>query len=115
MANGSGRARRIYKVLFAAQGKVYEIYARKVAQGGLYGFIEIEELVFGERSGLLVDPAEERLQAEFAGVKRSYIPFHAVIRIDEVETEGVAKLHPAGEGGGNVVAPFPVLPPRKDG
>ena len=44
----------IFKVLFVNQGKVYEIYARKVGHGtGLFGFIEVEELVFGERSSVV--------------------------------------------------------------
>ena len=43
-------ASHIFKVLFVNQGKVYEIYARKVSHGGLFGFVEVEELVFGERS-----------------------------------------------------------------
>ena len=97
--------RHIYKVIFQAQGKVYEIYARKVSHGGLFGFVEVEELVFGERSSVVLDPAEERIKSEFAGVKRSYLPLHAVIRIDEVRKQGVSKIS-ALEGGN--VAQFPV-------
>ena len=41
----------IYKVVFFNQGQIYEVYARQIYQSDLYGFIEIEELVFGERSG----------------------------------------------------------------
>jgi hypothetical protein len=48
------------------------------------GVVEIEELLFGEASQLLVDPAEKRLKSELQGVKRSLIPIHAVIRSDEV-------------------------------
>src|SRR5690606_39760650 len=77
-----------YKVIFLNQGQVYEIFARAIYQSEMYGFIEVEEFVFGERTQLLVDPAEERLKTEFAGVKRSYIPMHAIVRIDEVEKEG---------------------------
>lgn len=99
----------IFKVLFVNQGKVYEIYARKVGHGGLFGFIEVEELVFGERSSVVVDPAEEKIKAEFAGVKRSYLPLHSVLRIDEVRKQGVSKIT-ALEGGANV-AQFPVVFP----
>lgn len=95
----------IFKVVFANQGKVYEIYARKVNQGSLFGFIEIEELVFGERSAVVVDPSEERVKAEFAGVKRTYLPLHSILRIDEVPKQGVSKVS-AVEGGSNVT-PFP--------
>ncbi|MDY6829165.1 MAG: DUF1820 family protein [Pseudomonadota bacterium] len=96
----------MYKVIFLNQGMVYEIYCRQLYQSDLYGFIEVEELVFGERSQLLVDPGEERLKREFEAVKRSYIPMHAVIRVDEVEREGVPKVTEAKSGGGTVT-PFP--------
>ncbi len=37
----------IYRVTFLSQGEIYEVYARSVSQGGLLGFVEIGELVFG--------------------------------------------------------------------
>lgn len=98
-------ARNIYKVLFYSQGKQYELYARRVYQGELYGFIELEELIFGEKSALVVDPTEEQLKSEFKGVKKVSIPVHAVIRIDEVEKEGTARITSA-EGAENIT-PFP--------
>ena len=58
----------------------------------MYGFIEIEEFVFGERTQMIVDPSEEKLKNEFSSVKRSYIPMHSLVRIDEVEKEGVPKI-----------------------
>lgn len=103
-------AKSIYRLLFVNQGKLYELYARAIYQGDLYGFIEVEELIFGERSSVLVNPAEEKLQNEFAGVKRTFVPLHLVVRIDEVEREGVSKIRPV-EGGDNVtVFPQPALP-----
>lgn len=103
----------VYKVIFHNQGKLYEIYARSVAQGDLYGFVCVEKLVFGERSTLLVDPAEEQIKSEFSGVTRTYIPMHAVVRIDEVQREGAAKMVP-GPGGGDNVRPFPVYTQTTD-
>ena len=85
-------ARSLYKVIFVSQGKVYEIYARSVTQGTLFGFIEVERLVFGERSTVVVDPSEERIKSEFAGVRRTYLPMHSILRIDEVEKQGVSKI-----------------------
>src|SRR5580693_3989734 len=85
-------ASHIFKVLFVNQGKVYEIYARKVSHGSLFGFIEVEEMVFGERSTVVVDPAEEKIKAEFNEVKRTYLPMHSVLRIDEVKKQGVSKI-----------------------
>lgn len=84
--------KRIYRVVFTNQGKVFEIYARQVMSGELYGFVEIAGLLFGEKTTLVVDPAEEQLKLEFNGVNRTYIPFHSVIRIDEVEKEGPGKV-----------------------
>jgi hypothetical protein len=94
----------IYKVIFYNQGQIFEIYAHQIYQSDLYGFVEVEELVFGERSQMLVDPAEERLKSEFEGVNRSYIPMHSIVRIDEVAKEGVGKI---SEAKGTNVSPFP--------
>ena len=107
-------ASHIFKVLFVNQGKVYEIYARKVSHGSLFGFIEVEELVFGERSSVVVDPSEEKIKAEFNEVKRTYLPMHSVLRIDEVKKQGVSKVV-ALEGGSNVAQfPMPVYTPGGD-
>ena len=97
----------VYKVLFQNQGALYELYARKVSQGALFAFIEVEDILFGSRGGILVDPSEEKLKSEFAGVKRTYIPLQAVVRIDEVEKEGVNKVVALASPAGNVT-PFPI-------
>lgn len=102
----------LYKVIFFNQDKVYEVFARQIFQSDLYGFIEVEEIVFGERSQLLVDPSEEKLKTEFESVTRSYIPMHSIIRIDEVEKEGVAKI---SDSGSSNVAKMPVVPFKPKG
>ena len=107
-------ATHLYKVIFMNQGQIYEIYARSVGQGGLFGFVEVEELVFGERTTVVVDPAEEKLKSEFDTVKRTYIPMHAIIRIDEVEKQGASKI--SDLDGSNVSQfPMPVYTPGKGG
>jgi hypothetical protein len=100
----------IFKIMFVNQGKVYEVYARKVSHGSLLGFVEIEELVFGERSGVVLDPGEERVKTEFSGVKRSFLPIQAVLRIDEVRKQGVSKIV-ALEGGNVMAFPTPLYSP----
>ncbi len=101
----------IYKVTFLNMGKVYEIFVKQVYQSELYGFIEIEDYIFGERTQVVVDPNEEKLKTEFAGVKRSFIPMQAIIRIDEVEQEGVSKITK-----GDNITPFPMsmIAPKSD-
>lgn len=106
-------ASHIFKVLFVNQGKVYEIYARKVGHGSLFGFIEVEELVFGNRSTVVVDPTEEKIKAEFDEVKRTYLPLHSVVRIDEVKKHGVSKIV-ALEGGNITPFPAPMYSPGGD-
>jgi len=97
---------RLYRVAFFNQGEVYEVFARSVSQGALFGFVEIEQLVFGERSSVVIDPAEEKLASEFADVERFHVPMHSVIRIDEVTRRGTARVTPAD--GDSKVRPFPV-------
>ena len=82
----------------------------------LWGFLEVEEFVFGERTQIIVDPAEEKLKTEFCNIKRSFIPMQSVVRIDEVEKEGTSKITEAS--GGNI-SPFPypsmaAVKPKKD-
>jgi len=102
---GSMASSHIFKIMFVNQGKVYEVYARKVGQGRLFGFIEVEDLTFGERSKVLLDPAEERIKSEFEGVKCTMLPMHSILRIDEVKKQGVSKITTL-EGGN--IAQFPM-------
>ena len=97
----------LYKIIFLNQGKVYEIFARSVNQGTLFGFIEVSQIVFGEKSTLVVDPSEENLKSEFANVSRIHIPMHSVIRIDEVSKQGTAKITSVSGAEGKIM-PFPV-------
>ena len=99
-------AQRLYRVTFLNQGQIYEVYAKRVSHGGMMGFVEIEQIVFGEKSTLLVDPSEEKLKTEFAGVERTYVPIHSVVRIDEVSKQGQARIHAAGDSA--KIMPFPV-------
>ncbi len=85
-------AKKLYKVAFMNQGQIYEIYARSVGHGSLFGFVEVEQLVFGERTSVVVDPSEEKIKSEFEGVKRTYLPMHSILRIDEVDKEGTSKI-----------------------
>lgn len=105
---------RIYRITFLNQGKVYQLHAESVHQGELYGFVEISGLLFDEHASVVIDPAEERLKSEFAGVSSTRVPMHAVIRIDEVEKQGQNKILELE--GGNNVTPFPstIYTPKND-
>jgi len=102
--------KNLFKLIFMSQGQVYEIYARSVGHGEMFGFVEVEELVFGERSSVVVDPSEEKIKSEFKNVRRTYLPMHSIIRIDEVDKQGVSKISKI-EGGNVAQFPLPVYTP----
>jgi hypothetical protein len=85
-------------------GEVYEVFAKNIFQSDMYGFIEVENYIFNKDKQLVVDPSSEKLKKEFSDVQRSYIPMNAIIRIDEVEETGEAKIK---ENKGQI-SPFPL-------
>lgn len=99
--------RKLYRIIFHNQDKIYEMYAKSVHHGSMFGFVEVEEIVFGEKSSVVVDPSEENLKSEFSHVTRTFIPMHSVIRIDEVKKQGTAKISKAPPSESNVMH-FPV-------
>ena len=106
----------IYRIQFHNQEKLYELYAREIGQSHMYAFVEVAGIIFGEKSKLVVDPSEERLKQEFGSVKRTYIPLHSVVRIDEVDKEGLNRIIDSvkDKGGGNVTSfPLPPLQPKR--
>lgn len=99
------KKKSLYRITFFNQEKIYEVYARFVEQRDLFGFVVLEDLMFGETSSVVVDPAQERLKNEFHGVKRTYIPMHSILRIDEVDKEGIGKITQVSKEGN--VSQFP--------
>ncbi len=98
----SSKPKPVYRVLFLQQGKLYEMYASEVTSSALPGFIEVAGLHFS-RSEIIADPSEEKLRQEFTGVTRLFVPYHSLVRIDQVERAGASRVAP-GEG---AVMPFP--------
>jgi hypothetical protein len=106
---------RVFRIAFLNQGKVYEVYAKRVQQGELYGFVELVDLLFEESSTVLVDPSTEKLKSEFKGVSRTLVPIHSVLRIDEVEKEGQGKIHELDEKSNVTPFPSPLYSPPRSG
>jgi len=103
--------KNLYRVRFISQDKVFEIYAKDIYQGELYGFVVVEGLVFDSHNTVLVDPGEEKLKSEFEGVNQTTIPMHSIIRIDSVKKRGVSKVV---ELDGNVAQfPSPIYTPDR--
>jgi hypothetical protein len=100
-------AKTLYKVIFLNHGKVYELYAQRVASGQLWGFTEVAELVFDLHEGLVIDPTEDRLRSEFGHTKVLHLPMQSIIRIEEVDKKGQSAIRDAATGE-SMVTPFPV-------
>lgn len=95
--------KHVFRIIFIQNDVAYEMYAEQICESEMFGFIVVEDIIFGEKTSVVVDPSEEKLKSQFNGVKRTYVPMHAVIRIDELDgTEGVAKITPLGKGSGTV-------------
>jgi len=112
---GAVAAKRLYRIRFHSEGKLVELYARQVTQGALFGFVEVAQLVWGNRSEVIIDPSEQELRNEFDGVQRIHVPLHAVVRIDEVEKGGSAKVVPLPAAGERPPLPFPLYGPGTPG
>ncbi|MCB1757483.1 MAG: DUF1820 family protein [Gammaproteobacteria bacterium] len=82
----------LFRVRFFNQNKIYQVFVKDVYQGEMYGFVVLEDFVFDEHTTVVVDPSEEKLKTEFEGVKTTFIPMHAIIRIDIVEKRGTATV-----------------------
>jgi hypothetical protein len=104
--------KKLYKVTFLNAGKVYELYARHVASGALWGFTEVGDLVFDLNDGVVIDPTEERLRDEFAHTRMLHLPMQSIVRIEEVDRKGQLAIRDAATGE-RVVMPFPM--PAKPG
>ena len=103
----------IFRISFHNNGKLYQLHAQQISAASLYGFVEVSELLFGEHTSVVIDPAEERLKAEFEGVQRLLLPLHAVVRIEEVERHGQNKILEI-DGSVSNITPFP-MPPSGSG
>lgn len=96
----------IYRIMFNHQDTIYDIYARSVGESEMFGFLEVEDFVFGENTSVVVDPSEEKLKLEFSNIEKTYIPLHSIHRIDRVTRQGVAKIRDSAKND-NKISVFP--------
>jgi hypothetical protein len=103
--------KRLYKIIFLNQGKVYQLFSRNVASSGLWGFIEVADLIFESGESLVVDPTEERMRQEFEGARVLHLPIQSVLRVEEVDKRGPCLIRDRESG--EKVTPFPLSPPGR--
>jgi len=104
-------SKALYKVIFLNHGKVYELFSESVGTSGLWGFVEVSELVFETGDGLVVDPTEEKMRQEFSAAKVLHLPMQSVLRIEEVDKRGKCLIRDRESG--EKVTPFPLSPPTR--
>ncbi|MDH4224224.1 MAG: DUF1820 family protein [Deltaproteobacteria bacterium] len=75
--------------------ELYQVSARNVSASDMYGLVEISEFIFPENK-LIHSPGEERIRREFQSINRTWIPYHAIIRIDEINDSTVTELKVVG-------------------
>jgi len=100
----------IFRVTFYNNGKLYQLHAQRVDTTAMYGFVEISELLFGEHTSVVIDPAEERLKAEFNEVERLLLPMHSIVRIEQVKRHGQNKILDIEGTAVSNITPFPMPP-----
>ena len=102
---------KLFKVTFLNHGRIYELYARHVASGNLWGFTEVSELVFDVNDGVVIDPTEERLRDEFGDTRVLHLPMQSIVRLEEVEKKGQSAIRDAATGESVVtLLPLPARP-----
>ena len=100
--------KRLYKIIFLNNGKVYELFSEGVTSSGLWGFIEVSDLVFDVTEGLVVDPTEEKMREEFKDARVLHLPIQSVLRVEEVEKRGQCLIRDRESG--EKVTLFPIQP-----
>ncbi|MBZ4672767.1 MAG: hypothetical protein JG762_997 [Deferribacteraceae bacterium] len=76
---------KYFKIQFIdAKKEILTFYAKSVNPSSYIGLIEVSNILFMD-SEILINPEDEKVRKEFKGVKRTFLPLSAIVRIDEVE------------------------------
>lgn len=88
----------IYRVQYHHADTQYDLYVRHVYPSDMPGFVCLQGFLFQEETQLLIDPRMEKLSHEFANVETAFIPYHQIIRIDQVTKAGESTTQPSETG-----------------
>ncbi|MBZ4644220.1 MAG: hypothetical protein PWQ25_180 [Deferribacteres bacterium] len=90
------RNERYFRIQFIDSKKeIMTFFAKSVNPSSYIGLIEVSNILYMD-SEILINPEDEKIRKEFKGVKRTFLPLSAIIRIDEIEEPKtqVLKLFP---------------------
>jgi hypothetical protein len=77
----------VYRTIFTHLDQVYTIYSQGVSEETLVGFIELDSILLVTQDIILSSEnqtAHEPFMKQIESIKRTYVPMHAVVRIDEM-------------------------------
>jgi hypothetical protein len=78
----------IYRTVFTHLDQVYTLYSKGVSEETLVGFIEVDSILSVSQDYLMSTETPENSFSlyihQMEGIKRTYVPMHAVVRVDEM-------------------------------
>lgn len=104
---------KLFRVSFLNHGKVWELYCKGVISSGLWGFVELSDIVFDANDAVVIDPVEDKMRDELGDVEVLHLPMHSVLRVEEVRRKGQSVIRERESG--EKITPFPVNPPGRSG
>jgi hypothetical protein len=106
-------SKQLFRVAFLNHGKVWELYCQAVVSSGLWGFLEISDIVFDAGDAVVIDPVEEKMRDELGDVEVLHLPMHSVLRVEQVRRKGQSVIRDRETG--EKITPFPLSPPGRSG
>jgi hypothetical protein len=78
----------VYRTVFTHLDQVYTLYSKGVSEETLVGFIEVDSILSVSQDYLMSTETPDNgiplYLFQMEGIKRTYVPMHAVVRIDEL-------------------------------
>ncbi|PLX69823.1 MAG: DUF1820 domain-containing protein [Denitrovibrio sp.] len=80
--------KKLFKIIFIDEDKkIQTIHASELNPSSFLGLVEISDIVFIDKSELIISPDDGNLKEKFKNVERSFLPLNSIIRIDEIMIE----------------------------
>lgn len=89
----------IYRVQYKTDTQFYDIFVRHVYPSDMPGFVCLEDFLFREENEVIINPRIEALEKEFSNVETAFIPYHQILRIDQVIKAGESRISEHSQGG----------------
>ncbi len=88
----------IYRVHFTWQEKEYALKATSLDMTHPY-FVAIKDLVLPQEKSYLINPADDEIRKNFAGVRQLMLPFQSISLIEEYPQDPDQSSHDSGSQG----------------